>query len=95
MKYHLFTGITNMNRNRWVMFVYENDETCVQTWDYQGTDYPFCVHEKDHADIPISKRIYILATGQGKYKLDPVWTHKEMNEKEALELFWEVNFMED
>jgi len=75
------------------MFLYENDETCVQSWSFDPT-YGMKVHKKDTADIPIYKRIYILGTTQGS-RVSQVWSYRSVTEEEAMSLFYDNTFLLD
>jgi len=85
MQYHLFSGCVPANLDRWIIFLYKGDTTCVQTWEYHpkyGTD----VRTKTR-EFSIKTRIFILGTDQhGKTRKQ--WEHKKLTENEALEKFF-------
>ena len=88
MQYHLFTFIKADPDTRWIMFLYKDDDTCVQTWNYNSR-YGIEVNHKDTTGIPIEKRIFILSTTQnGTFK--NVWDHTELPEEDALAMFLDV-----
>lgn len=95
MQYHLFTGAIKDNEHRWSIFVYKDKDTCVQTWLCDPKYNSFRIIPTKNRDIDIEKRIYILASKQGKYNLPIVWNHKELSEQEALGMFWEERFMNE
>lgn len=63
------------------MFLYKDEKTCIETWDYDPR-YGLSVHKKDTADIPIEKRKYILGTTQGG-QVTHMWEHSKLNETDA------------
>ena len=88
MQYHLFTGC-KIAEGRWLMFLYEDKDTCVETWNYHpkyGTD----IRKVDKPDIPIKKRIFILGTTQHG-QVNKYWEHKQVTEDEALFMLFDSN----
>ena len=81
MQYHMFKGINPRCEGRWLMFLYETPETCVETWNFDPK-YGLHVYKRDTADIPIEKRIFILGTTQNG-QVTQNWEHQEVNETDA------------
>lgn len=94
MQYHMFTGCQHRNNDSWLMFLYEDANTCVQTWKWHPK-YGMSVLKKDTRDIPIEMRIFILSTTQDNRVSWIGWEHKEVTEQEAMERFYEYTFLND
>lgn len=87
MKYHLFSPLHDCVKNRWIIFVYKNPDTCIESWLYHRGSLQ--VFKKDTTDIPISKRKYILSSTQDG-QLTKIWEHSEVSETDAYFMMFDV-----
>ena len=91
MQYHLFSGCVPHTEGRWIIFLYEDDDTCVESWTYHER-YGVHVSPKRPTDISIQKRKFILGTSQ-RDQVTQVYEHQELTEQEAFEMFYDTSFI--
>ena len=77
----MFKGVDGRCTGRWLMFLYETPETCVETWSFNPR-FGLSVHKKDTVDIPIEKRIFILGSTQHN-QVTQIWEHEQVTETDA------------
>lgn len=84
MQYHLFNGVDINNKGQWVIFVYQDDKVCVETWHFHpiyGTE----IRKRGFSQLPIKERIFILGTTQND-QVRQVWKHNEVSKEDAYAL---------